>query len=138
MTKKILSGLLILGTINLNANWNPFQKEWYENCHSEIMTKNYTENFELMFDRKYGKGSTKAELISEIKEISKKPLKCKVTLHFKINISTFRYHEGTIATVTRINGFNKKTGKINQDIFTMEEKAKTRNILNEAMRESGY
>ena len=132
MKRKFALSLLIIGVLNLQASWNPFSKEWYEDCNSDIMIKNYTKNFEFMFDRKYGKNSTKAELISEIQEISKKPLKCKVRLHFKINISTFRYHEGTITTVTRINGFNKKTGRVNQDIFTMDENARTHNILNEA------
>ncbi|WP_457748443.1 hypothetical protein [Sulfurimonas sp.] len=138
MRKIVVIGLLILGTINVHASWNPFSKEWYEDCKSDIMIKNYTENFELMFDRKYGENSTKAELISEIQEISKKPLKCKVRLHFRINLSTFRYHEGTITTVTRINGFNKKTGKVNQDIFTMDEDARTHNIINDVRREQGY
>ncbi len=64
MIKKIIFGLLItgglltLGLTNLQAEWNPFSKKWYEDCESDIMIKNYTKNFELMFDRKYGKGST--------------------------------------------------------------------------------
>ncbi len=137
MTKKIIFGLLLIGGLltlgltNIQAEWNPFSKKWYEDCESDIMIKNYTKNFELMFDRKYGKGSTNAELISEIKQISEKPLKCKVTLQFRINLSTYRYHEGTIATVTRVNGLNKD-GTVNSDIFTMDEHAQTHNLL------SGY
>ena len=78
MKNKIALGLLILGLTNLQADWNPFSTKWQEDCKSDIMTKGYTKSFKQMFDNRFGKGSTTAELISKIEEISKKPLKCKV------------------------------------------------------------
>jgi len=124
MKTKIALGLLILGLTNLQAGWNPFSTKWQEDCKSDIMTKGYTKSFEEMIDNRFGKGSTKAELISKIEEISKKPLKCKVTLQYKIILSSHKYREGVVSTVTIIKGIDEN-GNIDKKTVTMDDRGKT-------------